>query len=54
MCWKIDNRMDQNEQQTKHTDYYSNTLQTRKSLLRYAFTLQQIAEVWMWPNMYVL
>jgi len=46
--------MDQHEQQTKHTDYYSNTLQTRKSLLQYAFMFQQIAEVWMRPNVYAL
>jgi len=46
--------MDQHEQQTKHTDYYSNTLQTCKSPLQYAFMLQQTAEVWMQPDVYVL
>ena len=43
--WKTDSVVDQPERRTEHSECYSNTVQTCESLLHYAVTLLQNAQV---------
>lgn len=50
MCWKTKSKVDQPTKQTKHGECYSKTIQTCESLLYYAVTRWQNAQVCTQPK----